>query len=190
MCEKMKVVSEVYFALVLDRAFMVRVCHCLLDVYTTTFIAQGPVMVASPFGGVNIEEIARDSPSQIFKDPIDITSGMESVQHTNEPCLHSAVLFSPGIQREQAVNMANKLGFSGKCVDEAADQMMGLYQLLIEKDATTAEINPMVEVEENGQKRGKIILLQIGNYVFLYFYCYSNCLSLFSYSSRVHGCQD
>lgn len=37
-------------------------------------------MVASPFGGVNIEEIARDSPSQIFKDPVDITSGT-TVQH-------------------------------------------------------------------------------------------------------------
>ena len=32
-------------------------------------------MVASPFGGVNIEEVAKESPSQIFKDPVDITSG-------------------------------------------------------------------------------------------------------------------
>ena len=32
-------------------------------------------MVASPFGGVNIEEVARDSPSRIFKDAVDITSG-------------------------------------------------------------------------------------------------------------------
>ncbi len=39
---------------------------------------------------------------------------------------------------------------------QAADQMMGLYRLMIEKDATTVEINPMVEVEENGQKRGKL----------------------------------
>ncbi len=37
-------------------------------------------MVASPFGGVNIEEIARDSPSQIFKDPVDITSGTQCKQ--------------------------------------------------------------------------------------------------------------
>lgn len=32
-------------------------------------------MVASPFGGVNIEDVARDSPSRIYKDAVDITSG-------------------------------------------------------------------------------------------------------------------
>ena len=32
-------------------------------------------MVASPYGGVNIEEIARTSPSYIYKDAVDITSG-------------------------------------------------------------------------------------------------------------------
>lgn len=113
-CEKLNIASEYYYAIVMDRAFM------------------GPVMVASPFGGVNIEEVARESPSQIFKDPVDITSGM---------------------QREQAVKMAQKLGFSEECIDEAADQMMGLYRLVVEKDVTTAEINPLVEVIENGKRR-------------------------------------
>lgn len=36
---------------------------------------QGPAIVASPYGGVNIEEIAKASPSYIYKDGIDITTG-------------------------------------------------------------------------------------------------------------------
>lgn len=38
--------------------------------------SQGPVMVASPYGGVNIEEVAKTSPSYIYKDAVDITTGM------------------------------------------------------------------------------------------------------------------
>lgn len=38
-------------------------------------LTQGPAIVASPYGGVNIEEIAHSSPSNIYKDGIDITSG-------------------------------------------------------------------------------------------------------------------
>ncbi len=32
-------------------------------------------MIASPHGGVNIEEVAKRSPSYIFRDPVDITVG-------------------------------------------------------------------------------------------------------------------
>lgn len=87
--------------------------------------------------------------------------------------------------------MAKKLGFSDGCVDEAADQMMGLYQLMIEKDATTTEINPMVEVEENGQKRGKILISTVSEMFILKFEFVVYLLSCFSLSfSGVYGCQD
>ena len=33
-------------------------------------------MIASPFGGVNIEEIAKTNPSAILKEPVNITEGM------------------------------------------------------------------------------------------------------------------
>ena len=39
-------------------------------------LPQGPALIASPYGGVNIEDIAKTSPSYIFKDPVDITSGV------------------------------------------------------------------------------------------------------------------
>ena len=33
-------------------------------------------MIASPFGGVNIEEIAKTNPSAILKEPVNITEGI------------------------------------------------------------------------------------------------------------------
>ena len=86
-------------------------------------------MVASPFGGVNIEEVAKESPSQIFKDPVDITSGtcppqmlpVSLLRLPHEYSVHALMLhvaLCPGMQREQAVNMAKKLGFSDECIDE------------------------------------------------------------------------
>jgi len=40
----------------------------------------------------------------------------------------------------------------------AADQMQQLYKLLVEKDATMVEINPMVEVIKEGKRRGRSLL--------------------------------
>jgi len=41
---------------------------------------------------------------------------------------------------------------------QAADQMQQLYKLLVEKDATMVEINPMVEVIKEGKRRGRSLL--------------------------------
>ena len=41
-------------------------------------------MIASPYGGVNIEEIAKTNPSAIRKEPVDITQGtvhVPTLQH-------------------------------------------------------------------------------------------------------------
>ncbi len=50
---------ETYFAILMDRAF------------------NGPVMVASPKGGMDIEQVAEESPELIFK----VTSGTIFVSH-------------------------------------------------------------------------------------------------------------
>ena len=36
---------------------------------------QGPCIMASPHGGVNIEEVAKEKPSELFKEGVDITEG-------------------------------------------------------------------------------------------------------------------
>ncbi len=47
--ESLDIARETYFAIVMDRAY------------------QGPVMVGSPAGGVDIEEVADTTPDKIFK---------------------------------------------------------------------------------------------------------------------------
>ena len=65
---------ETYLAVLMDRAF------------------NGPVLVGSPDGGMDIEEVAEKTPERIFTMPIDINDG---------------------ISRDQAVEMAKNLNFEG-----------------------------------------------------------------------------
>lgn len=87
-------------------------------------VTSGPVLVASSQGGMDIEAVAADNPSAILKHNVDIHQGL---------------------LREDALELAKKVGFSPDCVEEAADTYMKLYKLFIEKDATMVEINPMAE---------------------------------------------
>ncbi|XP_029458734.1 succinate--CoA ligase [ADP-forming] subunit beta, mitochondrial isoform X1 [Rhinatrema bivittatum] len=85
---------------------------------------HGPVLVGSSQGGVNIEDVAAENPDAIIKEPIDIVEG---------------------IKKEQAVQLAQKMGFPPNLLDDAADCMIKLYDLFLKYDATMIEINPMVE---------------------------------------------
>lgn len=98
--------KEKYFAIVLDRAY------------------GGPVLIASPQGGMDIEEVAKDTPHLIFKEAVDINKG---------------------IQDDQTKRLAQKLGFSD--VNGASEQMKRLYDLFVKSDATQVEINPFVETK-------------------------------------------
>lgn len=53
---------EFYFAVMMERAF------------------NGPVVIASSQGGVNIEEVAAENPDAIFYEPIDILKGLSKAQ--------------------------------------------------------------------------------------------------------------
>ncbi|XP_062978821.1 succinate--CoA ligase [ADP-forming] subunit beta, mitochondrial-like [Elgaria multicarinata webbii] len=105
-CERRYPRKEYYFAIALERAF------------------QGPVLIGSSQGGVNIEEVAAEDPAAIVKEPVDIVEG---------------------IRKEQALALAQRMGFPMKVVDEAADNIVKLYNLFIKFDALMIEINPMVE---------------------------------------------
>ncbi|KAK6750148.1 hypothetical protein RB195_002248 [Necator americanus] len=89
--------------------------------------SNGPVVVASPAGGMDIEKVARDTPNLIFKEPIDIDVGITS---------------------EQAMKVAKRLEFSGDLAKKAADEIKLLYNLFISVDATQVEINPFVETRD------------------------------------------
>lgn len=45
-----------------------------------SFVAQGPVIIASSQGGVNIEDVAAENPEAITYEPIDIVAGITDEQ--------------------------------------------------------------------------------------------------------------
>lgn len=76
-------------------------------------------MVGSSQGGVNIEEVARTSPDAIIKDAVDIMDGEEwrEEQHLSLCFFLTLFIYSflvllyVGLSMEQAVKMAEKIGF-------------------------------------------------------------------------------
>ena len=81
------------------------------------------MLIASREGGVEIEQVAHDRPDAIIKEPLHPTLGLLSFQ---------------------ARDIAFKLGFKGKQVNQAAAIMSGLAKLFVSKDCSLAEINPLI----------------------------------------------
>jgi succinyl-CoA synthetase beta subunit len=100
---------ELYLGLVLDRA------------------SSKVVFMASQAGGMEIEEVAHDTPEKIYKEYI-----------------------NPGIglQPYQARKLAFKLGLATTQIAEAVKFMMGLYKAFIETDCTLMEINPFITTKD------------------------------------------
>jgi succinyl-CoA synthetase beta subunit len=107
--ERFYIRRETYFAIAMDRA------------------NNGPVIVASAAGGMDIEAVAHETPDAIIRIPVDINKG---------------------ITTEQCAAIADKLGFVGKNRADAMDQFKKLYDLFITRDATLLEINPLVETHD------------------------------------------
>uniref|UniRef100_R4WE04 Succinate--CoA ligase [ADP-forming] subunit beta, mitochondrial n=1 Tax=Riptortus pedestris TaxID=329032 RepID=R4WE04_RIPPE len=105
--------KEFYFAIMMERAF------------------NGPVVIASSQGGVNIEEVAAENPDAILYVPIDITTGLS---------------------KQVAEDIAVKVGLSDK-KDQTAQMLLNMYDLFIKKDALLIEINPYAE-DSNGDYFG------------------------------------
>lgn len=57
-----------------------------------------------------------------------------------------------GLQKQDALDMATKMGFDGDAAQQAAETFMKLYNLFIKKDATLIEINPLSEDREGNGK--------------------------------------
>lgn len=96
---------EFYFAVMMERAF------------------NGPVLIASSQGGVNIEEVAAENPDAIVYEPIDIKAGL---------------------QKAQALAIAKKVGLEDHA-EETAKMLLNMYDLFVKKDALLIEINPYAE---------------------------------------------
>lgn len=109
-CERKFARREFYLAVLMDRA------------------SQGPVIVSSSQGGMDIEGVAKENPDAINTNYIDI---------------------NVGVTDEIARDIATKLGFSEQCIEEAKDTIQKLYKIFLEKDATQIEINPLSETSDH-----------------------------------------
>jgi len=87
------------------------------------------VMMASEEGGTEIEEVAARTPEKIFREEID-------------PAV--------GLMPYQARKLAFAIHIPDALVNKAAQFMLGLYRVFVEKDCSIAEINPLV-VTGDGQ---------------------------------------
>merc|ERR1711981_1460941 len=85
---------------------------------------NGPVIIASSEGGVNIEETAEKNPDAIVKFPIDVVEGLTV---------------------EGAKKVATDLGINANKIDDVSQILLNLYKLFVTKDASMVEINPFAE---------------------------------------------
>ncbi|BCS30359.1 succinate--CoA ligase (GDP-forming) subunit beta [Aspergillus puulaauensis] len=90
--------------------------------------SQAPVIVASSQGGMDIEAVAKENPEAIITTAIDINVGVTDAI---------------------ATKIANELGFSEQCVDDARKTIQSLYKAFMETDATQIEINPLSETSDH-----------------------------------------
>lgn len=110
--EASEIKQELYLSLVMDRS---RQREC-------------PVYMASQAGGMDIEEVASNSPEKIIKAAVHPTTGF---------CpFHARKLFY-GLGLDKSLNT------------QFTNIVKGLYQAFIEKDASLIEINPLVITQSN-----------------------------------------
>ncbi len=95
---------------------------------TTDRNTKSLVIMATSEGGVEIEEVAKNTPEKIFKMEVNPEIGLLDFQ---------------------ARDLAFKLFRDLKQVAKAADIMKKLYRCYIETDASLAEINPLVMSNDN-----------------------------------------
>ena len=88
--------------------------------------SAGPVVIASAEGGTSIEDLAAKSPEKIVKMRLDIERGMT---------------------RPQADELVTKLGIK-RHKDDAAKQLLALYETFAKSDCTMVEVNPLAEDED------------------------------------------
>ncbi|XP_032664780.1 succinate--CoA ligase [GDP-forming] subunit beta, mitochondrial-like isoform X1 [Odontomachus brunneus] len=108
--ESVDIARETYICILMDREY------------------NGPVLIASPAGGMDIETVAEKNPEQIKTVPLDIYHG---------------------INDEVAKDVSIFLGFSDPDIlKKAMYELKNLWKLFVDIDALQVEINPLVETKD------------------------------------------
>ncbi|HYD89659.1 MAG TPA: ADP-forming succinate--CoA ligase subunit beta [Vitreimonas sp.] len=108
--EGMKIAKEFYLSALVDRE--------------TGRVA----FVASEAGGMNIEEVAHDTPEKITTVAIDPATGPTAAD---------------------AANIAQALGLSGDLANQCSELVTKLYGAFVKSDMSMLEINPLIVTEDN-----------------------------------------
>ena len=103
------IASEYYASVLLDRS------------------AKKPLVMFSVEGGVDIEEVAEQTPEKLIRFHVDPLQGLS---------------------HEDAVEIARKGGADADVIDGVADALTALYEVWLQEDATLAEINPLIVTPE------------------------------------------
>ena len=103
--EQLVIERELYLGLLIDRAL------------------ARPVMMASSAGGMDIEQVAADTPVLILREAVESADGLTAFQ---------------------ARRLAFGLELGGRAVTQAVRVMQALYRMFRETDASLVEINPLV----------------------------------------------
>lgn len=85
--------------------------------------AKQPLVMFSTEGGVEIEQIAEESPEKLVRSHVDSLKGLT---------------------REQALQIATEGGADEDVREGVADALVSLYEVWDKEDATLAEINPLI----------------------------------------------
>lgn len=86
-----------------------------------------PILIASPEGGIEIEEVAEKTPEKILTLPIRLNGDLKSYE---------------------LVRLAKFMGWSGHTAKQGMKAAKALAKAFIETDASLFEINPLVETNE------------------------------------------
>ncbi|HWY19155.1 MAG TPA: ADP-forming succinate--CoA ligase subunit beta [Solirubrobacteraceae bacterium] len=85
--------------------------------------AKQPLVIFSVQGGVEIEQVAQESPEKLIRRHVDALQGLS---------------------RRQAVEIATEGGAEEDVIEGVADALTALYEVWSEEDALLAEINPLI----------------------------------------------
>jgi succinyl-CoA synthetase beta subunit len=107
------IASEYYASVLLDRS------------------AKQPLVMFSTEGGVDIEELAENTPEKLIRHHVDPLAGLS---------------------HDEGVQIAREGGADDDVVDGVADALVALYEVWLAEDATLAEINPLIVTPEREVK--------------------------------------
>ncbi len=93
--------------------------------------AKQPLVMFSVEGGVDIEEVAENTPEKLIRHHVDALDGLS---------------------REEAVQIATDGKADADVIEGVADALVALYEVWLQEDASLAEINPLIVTPEREVK--------------------------------------